>query len=253
MAARRHGISPGRGVPWPRLGLDGLALGLGIAALGLLPLAAWAFWPRYLSQVGSADGYTHAHAILGTAWLFLLAIQPWLARTRRWPLHRALGRAGIAVGAAFVVSGLLSSHRGLVRMDADEFASHGFFVYMPLAMTAIFAMALLLGIAWRRSPAVHGRFMACTALPLLDPVFARILGFHLPPLPAEFLYQVPATLATALVLGALAGSLPGNAPGRGGFLLFACATMSLFLLFFAIPYSQAWLAFVEWFRALPIT
>ena len=63
---------------------------------------------------------------------------------------------------------------------------------------------------------------------------------------------MPATLATALVLGALAGSLPGNAPGRGGFLLFACATMSLFLLL-RNPVQPAWLAFVEWFRALPIT
>src|SRR5690606_31575116 len=124
---------------------------------------------------------------------------------------------------------------------------------MILATTLVFAAALWLGVLWRKSPAVHGRFMACTLLPLLDPVFARILGMHFPPLPAEFLYQVPALSATVVVLAVLLASLPRNAPGRGHFAWCAGISTALFLLFFAIEHDRTWLAFVAWFRALPIT
>jgi len=51
-------------------------------------------------------------------------------------------------------------------------APEGRFVYLPLAMAAIFAIALLLPVLWRRSAAARGRFMAATALPLLDPFAA---------------------------------------------------------------------------------
>lgn len=238
--------------PTARFDLRALASSTALAALVLLPLAAWAFWPRYLSQPGMADGYTHAHALLGGAWLLLLLVQPWLVRVRRWPAHRLLGRLGVLLGAAFVVSGVLAANRGLVKMDAEAFARDGFFVYMPLAMTAMFAVALCLAVAWRASPAVHGRFMACTLLPLLDPVFARILGFNFPPLPAHQLYQMPALLLMVAVLAWLGRTLPRGAAGRGAFLWFAAGSTALYLAFFLVEHSGAWLAFAAWFRALPL-
>lgn len=247
------GAAPVARAPAARFGLHALATSTALAALVLLPLAAWAFWPRYLSRPGTVDGYTHAHAALGSAWLLLLLAQPWLVRVRRWALHRWLGRAGLIVGAAFVVWGVLTAHRALVRMDAETFARDGFFVYMPLAMTAIFAAALCLAMAWRASPPVHGRFMACTLLPLLDPVFARILGFHFPPLPAEALYQLPALLAMVGTLVWLELTLPPRIRGRGAFVLFAVGSTTLYLAFFLVEHNRAWLAFVAWFRGLPLS
>ncbi|QDH71151.1 hypothetical protein [Marilutibacter alkalisoli] len=247
-ALARTGDRTRRGLP-----LDSLALALVIAVATLWPLVLWAFWPRYLSRLTEADGYTHAHAMLGMAWLLLLAAQPLLMRARRFAAHRRLGRMGMALGAAFVVSGVLSAHRLITRMDEAQFARDGFFLYMILATTTIFAAALLLGVIWRKSPAVHGRFMACTLLPLLDPVLARILGFHFPPLPAEFMYQLPAVLVTAVLLALLTVTLPRGTPGRRPFVWFAVGSMVLLLLHFASQYSRTWLTFVEWFRSLPIT
>jgi hypothetical protein len=231
---------------------DRLALWLVVAVAALCPLVVWAFWPRYLSPSATAALHTHAHAVLGTTWLLLLVAQPLLVRARRFAAHRGLGRVGVLVGIAFVASSVVSAQRWIAGLDEARIAQEGGFLYMILGMALMFAAALVLGIAWRRSPAVHGRFMACTLLPLLDPVFARILGFHFPPLPAAFLYQAPALLATIGVLAALALTLPRAASGRTAFLAFAWVSTLLFLLFFAIERHPAWLAFVAWFRAVAI-
>jgi hypothetical protein len=229
------------------------AVRLAVAAGLLLALSPLAFWPPYLSRWRAADATMHVHAALGAGWLLLLIAQPLLVRARRLAAHRRSGRLACIVGAAFVVSGVLLAHRGVARMDAAQFVRDGYSLYLPLAMAALFAAALGLGYAWRAVPAVHARFMACTALPLLDPLLARIQFFHLPPWPADFLYQVPAFLLAGGVLVALAWSLPAALPGRSAFRGFAVAGIATLLAYFAAPYSATWLAFAAWFRALPLT
>jgi hypothetical protein len=228
-------------------------LRLALSALALLALAPLAFWPAYLSKPGFADAYTHAHAVLGTCWLLLLVVQPLLIKASYRSPHRLLGRVGVTVGAAFCVSGLLIAHRSIARMSIEQFSREGRFVYLPLAMAAMFAAALFLAVQWRHAAPVHGRFMAATALALLDPLIARLLFFYAPPLPAEVLYQVPAFgLALAMLLAMLL-SLPRQSPGRPAFSYFAAGCAVVLLGFFVIPDTAPWLSFVTWFRGLPLT
>ena len=226
---------------------------LALAALALLALAPMAFWPGYLSKFDAADAYTHAHAALGTCWLALLVVQPLLVRASRRTGHRLLGRVGLIVGAAFFVSGVLVAHRSVARMSLDQFTREGRFVYLPLAMAAIFAFALVLAVQWRHTPPMHGRFMSATALPLLDPLFARLLFFHGPSLPAESLYQVPAFAVAMGVIAAMLATLPAGARGRRSFQCFAVGTALVLLGHFVIPYTATWLSFAVWFRAQPMT
>lgn len=230
-----------------------MARWLSFAAITLLALAPMAFWPAYLSRIGVADGYTHAHAVLGTGWLLLLVAQPLLINaSRRW-LHRLLGRFGLMVGVAFLGSSILMAHRSVARMADDQFAREGYFVYLPLAMAAIFAISVSLAILWRHNAAAHGRFMAATALPLLDPLFARLLYFYVPPLPAEALYQVPAFALSITMLLVMLVSLPATSPARRTFRYFAAVVTVLMLGFFMVPHTTVWLSFANWFRALPLT
>ena len=226
---------------------------LSLAALALLALAPLAFWPAYLSKLNAADPYTHAHAVLGTGWLLLLVAQPLLIRAKLRSSHRLLGRLGLFVGVGFVVSSLLMAHRSLARMSLEQFAREGRFVYLPLAMAVLFAMALFLAVRWRHHAAAHGRFMAATALALLDPLLARLLFFYAPPLPAEWLYQVPAFATSMAVLVILQWSLPAASPARGSWRHFAVGATLLLLGFFVVPHTAAWQSFAAWLRALPIT
>lgn len=227
--------------------------GLSMAALALMALAGLAFWPGYLSRPADAEVHTHVHAVLGIGWLLLLAVQPMLARGRRRSWHRRIGMAGVLVGASFAVSGLLVAHRSVTRMEADQFQRDGPFVYLPLAMAAIFALALGLAVAWRRVPALHARFMSATALPLLDPVLARLLYQFGPALPADVLHQLPAFVLALGVLLAQERSLPPGTRGRRAFQAFAAATAALLLGYVVVPHMAAGAALAAWFRGLPLT
>jgi hypothetical protein len=228
-------------------------LRLAFSAFALLALAPLAFWPAYLSKLGVADAYTHAHAVLGTCWLLFLLVQPLLIRASYRSSHRLLGRVGVILGAAFVISGLLIAHRSVARMSIEQFSREGRFVYLPLAMAALFATALVLAVVWRHAAPIHGRFMAATALALLDPLFARLLFFYAPPLPVEALYQVPAFGLSLAVLLAMLLSLPHQSPGRSAFSSFAAGVAAVLLGFFVIPNTAPWLSFAAWFRGLPLT
>jgi hypothetical protein len=95
--------------------------------------------------------------------------------------------------------------------------------------------------------------MASTAVPLLDPLIARILYFYFPPLPAEVLYQVPAFTVAAAAVIMMAVTIPKPVRGRAAYWTFSLCTTVVLLIYFATPYSGAWLNFVRWFRALPIS
>lgn len=225
---------------------------LSVVALSLLVLAGFAFWPAYLSRLSEATAYTHVHAGLGTAWLLLLALQPWLVQLGQHGWHRRLGRAGVAVGAGFVVSGVLVAHASVARMTAEQLAGEGRYVYLPLAMAVMFAAALALAVRWRRSPPVHGRFMAATGLALLDPLFARLLFFYGPALPHPALHQGPAFLAILGVLLWLLRSLPRASPGRAAFRGYAIGVFVLLAGLGIVPATAAWGAFVGAFARWPL-
>ena len=223
-------------------------------SFALLLLAPVAFWPMYLSKNWSAiDRYTHTHAVLGTLWLVILVVQPLLVIRGYRLAHRITGRASLFVALGFVVSGLLLTHFRVSRMTEAAFAKEGIYIYLPLAVAVLFAVACALGFRWRRSTAVHARFMVSTALLLLDPVLARIMFFHLPPLPSDDLYQAITFTLIAVAMTFLVRSLPAEVPGRAWYRNYCLGTVSILALFFVVPYTGGWLAFVNWFRALPLT
>ena len=175
------------------------------------------------------------HAVLGVIWLLLLTVQPLLIKAAMHAQHRLLGRIGVALGGVFALSGVLLAHRSLVNMGAEQFAREGRFVYLPLIMAVLFAAALAMAVRFRASPALHARFMAATLLPLLDPVLARLLYFYIPPLPAEYLYQVPSFALIVAVLALLARSAPATTTGRVPFAWFSIGASLVLLGFFVIP------------------
>ncbi len=222
--------------------------------LGLLLLAAGAFWPMYLSKNWAAiDRYTHAHAVFGTLWMSILVMQPFLILRGIRLAHRMAGRASLLVALAFVISGLLLTHYRVSRMTEAAFAKDGIHIYLPLAMAVLFAAACGFGFRWRKSTPVHARFMLSTALLLIDPVLARIMYYYLPPLPSVHLYQGITFALIASVMIYLVMSLPPQAPGRNWYRNYCFGTVAVFALYFAVPYTGAWLAFVNWFRVLPLT
>lgn len=227
---------------------------LAAGALLLLVMALGAFWPQYLSRPPArVDAYTHAHALLGAAWMLLLVAQPLLLRAGARAGHRALGRASWALAPAFLVSGLLLAHFRFRTMDEPTFLREAFTLYLPLSALLLFAVAWALGLAQRRHAPVHARFMAATALLLIDPVLGRLLFFFGPPLPHPlWIGVITFGLEIALLL-VLLRTLPAAAPGRALFRGYVALTAVVLGGWFVWPSTAAWMALARGFRALPLT
>ncbi|MEO7246130.1 MAG: hypothetical protein ABIX12_13415 [Rubrivivax sp.] len=95
--------------------------------------------------------------------------------------------------------------------------------------------------------------MLSTALLLVDPVLARIMFLYFPRLPSDHMYQGITFTLIAAVMAYLVKSLPPQAPGRMGYRNYCLATVSILALYFAVPYTGAWVSFVQWFRASSLT
>jgi hypothetical protein len=180
---------------------------------GLFGFALLAFWPSYLSRLGSgASGYVHVHAAVMTLWFGLLVAQAVLIRTGRRASHRRLGAASYGIAPVVVVAGVLLSHAALVRDAAGDPIGAGVTAYLPLTMIAWFAGCYALAIAYRKTPALHARFMIGTCLAAVDPIASRVAAFYFPPLEHPERYPLISWGVTAAIL--VAASAASRAAGR---------------------------------------
>jgi uncharacterized membrane protein YozB (DUF420 family) len=231
-----------------------LTASLVAGTIALLLLAVFAFWPTYLSKPFSEAGvYIHIHATCGLAWLALLGTQALLISRKQTAAHRAVGRLSFVLAPLFVVSSVLLAHHRFSRMDAETFQDQAYTLYLPLSAAALFACAHALALLYRRNFAIHSRFMACTALLLVDPVLGRFLAFHVVELPEFWHYQVITFGAELAILSTLLGTVSSSTPNRAAFLRFAGAYATVLLLWFILPASAQWASFASWFRQLPLT
>lgn len=219
----------------------------------LLAVAVFAFWPSYFSQPSAATVYMHVHVAVMSLWMLMLVVQPFLVRARRHDLHRRLGKAAFLLAPLAVVTALLLSHSRLEPLDAAELAEVAPFVYLPLQAAGLFGLTAGLALLHRRSPALHARYMICTALTLIDPVVARILGFRLPPLENDLHYALIGFAITDAILLALLLANVRAGPGRAVFSTMLVVFGLVHAGYFRLARTETWGAFVVAFRALPLT
>jgi hypothetical protein len=217
---------------------------------GFLLLAAVAFWPTYLSQPRTSNGYTHFHAAAASLWMILLVAQSWAIGARRVAQHRLLGKFSYALGPLVLLSIVLLAHdriRGAAPGEA--YAIQTYILWLQLSLGFLFALSYALAIWTRKSVARHSRFMVCTALTLVDPVLIRIL-FWADPAPG-FNYQWVTFGVTDLVFLVLIWLERSNRAGRGVFpamlAVFLAAQLPPLLGFTEGP---LWQAFARWFAGI---
>jgi len=146
--------------------------------LALFAIAA--FWPSYLSRATSIpEVRVHLHGAVMALWVAMLITQAFLIRNGARPTHRLIGKASYVLAPLIVLSTLALAHLRLHEAGDDPPVDLLYFVYVQLAMLSLFVLAYVLAIKHRKTPQLHARYMACTALALFDPIFARLLYNHL--------------------------------------------------------------------------
>lgn len=215
---------------------------------GLLLLAIAGFWPSYFFPARrESDWHIHLHGMVMFAWVLLLLAQSGLIAARRHPIHRQLGKVSFALAPLVVVSTvLLAAFRLRQQINADLL----YFLYVQLWLLAAFAVSFALAMAYRRTPALHARYMVCAALTLIDPIVARLLYAHGGVEPPHM--QVATyLLVDGILLALVASDLKRNQKPRvypGMLAFFVVAQLPTFFVF-NLP---EWRTFAQWIAALPL-
>ena len=214
----------------------------------LLAAAIPAFWPTYFfPKKYETDWHVHLHGIAMFLWMLMLVVQSTLARVGSLPTHRALGKTSFVLVPLIVASTLLLAHYRM-RSGIDKVLLY--FFYVQLALMVQFVVAYCFAILNRGMSQIHMRFMACTALALVDPILARILYNHLgiePPMMQLITYGVVDLILVALIVRDKMGRHYSRAY-EGMLVLFVVTQAPTFFL----TQSKEWLAFTKAFAKLPL-
>ena len=214
----------------------------------LFGLSIAAFWQTYFFPPKyEKDWHVHLHGIAMFAWMVLLTTQAWLIRAGHRPVHRKLGKISYVLVPVMVVSTILLAHHRLQSGVTDELV---YFLAVQGALIATLSLAYGLAMWNRKRPVLHMRYMLCAALPLIDPILARLLFFHAG-------MQYPAAQAvtygvTDAILALLAWSDRKNPEGRRVYLVMLAIFVASQLPTFFLYRMPWWTEFTRAFAALPL-
>jgi hypothetical protein len=114
-----------------------------------------------------------AHGLVLSLWFFIVCIQSWLVALRKLRMHRQLGYAGLIVGAAVFVSGVVAVVLLIPRSLADgrDFSAFSGIVAGDFVDLTAFAVFVGLAAYWRQHPGTHKRLMLLASWIILGPAF----------------------------------------------------------------------------------
>lgn len=138
------------------------------------------FYPSYFSKLGKVDVIHHFHGVMATAWMIMLIIQGWLMRQRNFSSHRAVGKLSLIIVPLFIISGLLVVYTMLSARNGFNQTYGARLAFIDLTTIMYFFVAYVLAIVNRRNIQLHARYMASTAILVLPPALARVLGSFVP-------------------------------------------------------------------------
>jgi hypothetical protein len=147
-----------------------------VAAVAIVIGFARTFYLRFLFDLPPMTLLVHLHGAIFTAWFALVIVQVRFVAKHRVDLHRVLGLAGIALAVLVIASTLatLFASTTIERVRPDGLTSAQATI-SGFTSTLLFSVLLGLGIAYRRRPSLHRRFMLLSLVPILTPGMNRLL------------------------------------------------------------------------------
>ena len=145
----------------------------------LLVVVLLGFAPGYTSVFRTASWSLHAHAVTMVLWLLLLIAQTVSIRTRRYRLHRALGRTSYALVPVLLLTGVLVTQEFLRRGDDGVTEPEITSTVLAILALPMFATCYVLAMRSRKRPALHARWMTAATLVASGAAFLRYFAFPL--------------------------------------------------------------------------
>ena len=224
----------------------------------LIPAVLLAFAGSYFKDVTfSGKPVTtiiHVHAALMMLWILMLIGQAWFIRTRRYKLHRWVGRSSFIVAPLIIVMLLAMDHEFLRIAPEISLMDARFMIY-DWGQLAGFALAWALGLVYRRRTPIHVRFMVSTVFSMGNAIVIRIIlnwFAWVPGLVTDDMGNVAAANGAVLMLMLLALIANDWRLGirRSPFWLVMITTAIIHVGFFTFTKADWWMSLVQWFADL---
>ena len=159
-----------------------------IMAASLLAVVVAGFFPGAFLRDGGVlalPALLHVHGAVFVGWFLLLVAQASLVRSGNIAMHRRLGASSVMLALAIVVLGYFVIRGAYLRPDwsiagLDRSTS----VVFPFTDIVNFVIAYSLALWHRRNAQAHKRLMLLSALLMIDPAVARLVGWLGLPVPA---------------------------------------------------------------------
>jgi len=223
----------------------------------LIPVALLAFAKSYFAGVTfsgkSVTVLIHAHSALMVLWLLMLIAQAWFIRTRRFRLHRWVGRSSYAIAPLIMVTIIVVSHE-LLNRTAGGLSTQG-------AQIEVYTWGQLLGfgLAWglaiffRKRTPLHMRFMISTIFAAGSAFVFRIILNWFGWVPGmDTLDGVAAANAAFLTISLLALVVADWRKGLkwSPYWVVTVVTVIMHVGYFTFAKTQGWIEFIRWFMSL---
>lgn len=148
--------------------------------LWMLAIVVIGFWPTYFSPVLrgtlAIPTVVHAHGLVFLGWMTLMMAQVIVAASGNIPLHRRIGRWGIAYGCVVILTGLIvGPANAVIKFNAGVWTRDESARSLLVTVGDMVSFAVWFGAAvwYRTRPEVHKRLMVVATVTLLFAALAR--------------------------------------------------------------------------------
>ncbi len=144
-------------------------------------LFVFIFWGFYRTYIGSFPSFSgvntikHFHGLLLFGWFFLLILQPFLIKYKKYKTHKAIGILSYMLVPLIVLSIFLVSKDKFNRL-APLISKEQNIGELALNVSSMFYFSMLFGLAiiYKKKTAYHMRFIIAAALLLFSPGIGRV-------------------------------------------------------------------------------
>jgi hypothetical protein len=222
----------------------------------LVPVAILAFWKKYFAVLADPpDTVTpllHVHALAMFLWVFMLVAQAWFIRTFRFRLHRLMGRSSYVIAPLIVLLTLLLIHEVLNRFPdgvPHERARNNVFGF---GMVLAYATTWCLAIAYRRHMGLHVRFIISTVFAMATAIVFRVFLHWVPGFRSNDAATAGAWATISLLLFILIAADWRNGIRRSPYWVVTIFVTAMNVGYWTFTKTDGWLAFCQWYGALPL-
>ena len=138
-----------------------------------LILPIWAFWDTYwFRESREYFAIEHVHALPSLLWCIFITVQAYLIRAGKLTAHRQFGKISYVLAPTLVITTCAISWGSVTYSELSDGSLY--ILAIRAFLISSFLIFFSLAMVNRKEPQIHARWMACSALVLVDPIINRI-------------------------------------------------------------------------------